>query len=126
MRRSRHLAISVTRRGLGGDEGYELIKGFMCWQGFEMYGSFWNDQPPFHTGLLHALFTSFGPSVFAAWLLSVAFAALLLVSLGEIIRRQFGLLAGLMALVLLIGSPYAANAPSHSGRTGDRDGGAGA
>src|ERR1044071_2269681 len=57
----------------GGDEGYELYKGFLFEKGFALYSEIWNDQPPLHTWLLAALFHITGPSLLAARLAALGF-----------------------------------------------------
>jgi 4-amino-4-deoxy-L-arabinose transferase-like glycosyltransferase len=86
----------------GESEGYELIKGYLCSLGYELYGSIWNDQPPFHTGLLCLLFKWFGPSLLAARLLAVGFAALLIGIVYELARRSAGHWGGITAAVVLL------------------------
>ncbi len=51
-----------TALEFGGDEGYELMKGFLVSLGHPLYREVWNDQPPLHTELLTLLFRLFGPS----------------------------------------------------------------
>src|SRR6266571_2327669 len=60
-----------------GDEGYELMKGYLCSLGHVLYEEIWNDQPPLLTGLLCLLFKFFGPLLIVARVLAVGFAALL-------------------------------------------------
>lgn len=90
----------------GADEGYELMKGALVSRGFDLYNPIWNDQPPLHTQLLGAIFRLFGPSVFAARLLTVAFAALLVWSFYEVVRRSGGQLAAIGGTSVLVAWPY--------------------
>jgi 4-amino-4-deoxy-L-arabinose transferase-like glycosyltransferase len=85
----------------GENEGYELMKAYLCSLGYSLYGNFWNDQPPLHTGLLYLLFKVFGPSLLAARLLALAFAGLLVGGLYEVTRRDAGHLGALTALLIL-------------------------
>ena len=104
------LIISVAPLGtaleFGADESYELMKGFLLSRGFPLYDQIWSDQPPLHTALLAFLFRLFGPSALAARLLSVAFAALALWSLYELIRSRSGIIAAWIGTVLLALSPH--------------------
>lgn len=95
-----------TALEFGTDEGYELMKGFLLSCGFALYEEIWSDQPPLHTALLAFLFRLFGPSVLAARLLSVAFAALALWSFYELIRSRSGIIAAWIGAVLLALSPH--------------------
>jgi len=86
----------------GESEGYELMKGFLCSLGHDLYGPFWNDQPPLHTALLCLLFKIFGPSLLVARLLALGFGALLVGSLYELARICAGHLAGITTTLILI------------------------
>jgi hypothetical protein len=100
-------ALPLRRAALiGPDEGFELLKGFMVSHGFHLYTSVWNDQPPVHTLLLAGVFQLFGPSAFAARLLTVAFALLLLFSLVFLIRRYESPLTALLCVLLLFCAPW--------------------
>ena len=90
----------------GGDEGYELMKGFLCSRGFSLYQQIWNDQPPLHTALLAGLFKLFGPSAYAGRLLTVALASLLVWALYQSVSRQAGQIAALVSALLLLSSPH--------------------
>lgn len=103
------LCCTVPLRGaleLGGDEGLELMKGLLCSRGYALYGQIWNDQPPFHTGLLAILFNVFGPSVLGPRLMAVGFAGLLVATFYELVRRQSGHFAALAGLLLLTAWPH--------------------
>ncbi len=89
----------------GGDEHYELIKGFLCSLGFDLYTEIWNDQPPFHTGVLSLLFQLFGPSVLVARLLTVGLVAVLIATFFRIIRERTGTIAGWIAVIGLLAAP---------------------
>ncbi|MCD6338646.1 MAG: glycosyltransferase family 39 protein [Verrucomicrobia bacterium] len=91
---------------IGGDEGYELMKGLLCSQGYQLYAPVWNDQPPLHTALLSALFRAFGPSAFAGRLLTLGFASVLLAALLASVGTREGTMAALIAGGFLLGMPF--------------------
>ncbi len=93
-----------TALEFGGDEGYELMKGFLVSLGHPLYREVWNDQPPLHTELLALLFRIFGPSAYVARLLSVGFAMALVAALYRMVTDHSGRVAGLIALALLVSS----------------------
>lgn len=94
----------ATALQFGGDEGYELMKALLVSRGFRLYGPFWDDQPPLHTEITAMVFRVFGPSAYAARLLTVGFAMLLIACLYGAVRRRSGRAAGLVAVALLISS----------------------
>ena len=89
----------------GRDEGYELLKGFMCSNGFSLYTDIWNDQPPLHTMLLSGLFKAVGPTLPAARTLAIAFGSLLLYSLLSVVWVRSGRGSALVAGAVLVISP---------------------
>ncbi len=89
----------------GSDEGFELMKAFLVSQGHPLYTEIWNDQPPFHTEIVAALFRLFGPSAGAARLLSVVFAVVYLSSIYGLAASRSGRVAGLLAVLLAGASP---------------------
>ena len=91
-----------TALEFGGDEGYELMKGFLVSLGHPLYREVWNDQPPLHTELLALLFRLFGPSAYVGRLLSVGFATLLVTALYRLVSERSGRVAGLVAVGLLV------------------------
>jgi len=95
-----------TALEFGGDEGYELIKGFLVGLGHPLYREVWNDQPPLHTELMGLLFRLFGPSAYVGRLLSVGFAMLLVGSLYKIVSNQSCRVGGLLAVALLMSSSF--------------------
>ncbi|MDA1278066.1 MAG: glycosyltransferase family 39 protein, partial [Verrucomicrobia bacterium] len=95
----------ATAFQFGGDEGYELMKGFLSSQGYPLYQSIWNDQPPLHTAILAALFRWFGPSAFVGRLLAVGFATLLVAVFYQLVRERLGRTAALLAVLVLVSSP---------------------
>lgn len=90
---------------IGGDEGFELAKAFLCHRGFHLYSEIWSDQPPLFTQTLAALFAATGPSVLWARLLTVVFSAGLLSAVFDLVRRKSGLLAASSAVALLVSAP---------------------
>lgn len=89
----------------GGDEGYELMKGFLSSEGYPLYQSIWNDQPPLHTAILSALFGWFGPSALVARMLTVGFATVLVAVFFRMVRQRSGWAAALLAVLVLVSSP---------------------
>lgn len=90
---------------LGPDEGYELLKGFLCSHGFSLYGTLWNDQPPLHTILLATVFKVFGPNIFAARLLAVGFGTVFLVAFYSLVAPHLGRRTALSAVLFLVAAP---------------------
>lgn len=91
---------------LGLNESFELMKGFLLSRGFALYDQIWSDQPPLHTALLAWLFKLFGPSPFAARLLSVSLSAFALWSFWAVICSRSGLFAAWVSIVLLVTAPH--------------------
>lgn len=87
------------------DEACELLKGFMCSNGFSLYSDMWNDQPPLHTILLSTLFKLFGPALLIARLLAVGFGGLLLFSFCSLVSSSSGRGAVIAAALFLLVSP---------------------
>jgi hypothetical protein len=90
---------------IGGDEGFELIKAFLCHRGYTLYEDVWNDQPPAHTLLLAGLFSVTGPSLLAARLLAAGFGALLVWIFAHWIRGQTGFVAAAAGVGILMAAP---------------------
>lgn len=90
---------------IGGDEGFELIKAFLCHRGYALYDDGWNDQPPAHTLLLAGLFSVTGPSLLAARLLAAGFGALLVWIFAHWIRGQIGSVAAVAGVGILMAAP---------------------
>ncbi len=89
----------------GGDENFEILKGFLYSRGFRLYTEIWNDQPPLFTVLLGALFKLTGPSVFAGRLMVLAFATILFVSFYSLVLRTSGRTGAIVAAICLLVSP---------------------
>jgi len=83
------------------DEGLELIKASLYSEGFTLYTQIWNDQPPLLTVLLSSWFALFGKSIFAARLLILTFATLLIGSFFQTLRITLGKLPAIVGTLLL-------------------------
>ena len=94
-----------TALEIGGDEGYELMKGFLCSKGFAMYKDIWCDQPPLYPNLLGYAFQMFGPSILVARLVAVAFGMVMLAAFYQLVRQSTGAWAALLAGFFLLASP---------------------
>ncbi len=94
-----------TALEFGGDEAYELMKGFLCSKGFSLYTDIWNDQPPVHTMLLSGAFKLFGPSLLAARLIAASFGLLLFGTFYQLVRLRSGIWAAILAVFFLVASP---------------------
>lgn len=90
----------------GGDEGYELIKGVLVSDGWQLYNPVWNDQPPFHTLFLGRVFQLFGKTALVARLVTVTSATLLLLGFYHIVRWRSDRASSALAVCLLVSSPY--------------------
>ena len=90
---------------IGPDEGFELAKATLCLHGYKLYSQVWNDQPPLHTFLITEALQHISPSVLVPRLITLCFAALLLVSIFEIARRVNGLVVAALTVGLLIAAP---------------------
>jgi len=94
-----------TALEFGRDEGYEVIKPFLCTKGFVLYKDIWNDQPPIFTVLLTWAFKAWGPTIRVARLVAAGFGLLLFVTFFQLVRQRSGLWASLLAAFLLLASP---------------------
>jgi hypothetical protein len=90
---------------LGGDEGFELAKAFLCHRGFHLYSEIWSDQPPLFTQALAALFAKTGPSVLWARLFTLLFSAGLLLGVFDLVHRKSGAVAASCAVIVLVSAP---------------------
>jgi hypothetical protein len=88
------------------DEGINLGKASLVALGYGPYGEMWNDQGPVFTYLLTALHRISPFNVYAARLLIIAFASLLLASLHVKIRRGNGPVAATIVVMLLASTTY--------------------
>lgn len=89
----------------GGDEGCELVKADLVLHGLTPMKDFWSDQPPLHTYTIAFLFQVFGRDVIYPRMLSVLFAALLLLSLFTLARQRSNPLTGLIAAGIVVIAP---------------------
>ena len=94
-----------TALQIGGDEGYELMKGFLCSKGYVMYKDIWCDQPPLYPNLLGCAFRVFGPSLLVARLLAADFGMLLLVVFCQLVRQCASTWTAVVAVFFLLASP---------------------
>jgi hypothetical protein len=89
----------------GGDEGFELMKGFLCSKGYALYKDIWSDQPPAFTMLLSAAFKTWGPSILVARLIAAAFGTVLFAAFYRLVSQRSGLWAGFLGTFFLLASP---------------------
>jgi hypothetical protein len=90
---------------LGGDEGFELNKGFLHSKGFALYSQIWSDQPPLYTLLLSLAFRTFSPSILIARLTAAGFGLVLFLTFLSLVRRRSGVVGAWCAVFLLVCSP---------------------
>jgi hypothetical protein len=92
---------------LGSDEGFELMKAYLCTKDFRLYTDIWCDQPPIHTALLVTGFRLFGsPSVYVARVTTILCTGLLLLSYYSLIRAlNFSMLISMLAIFFFLLSP---------------------
>lgn len=83
------------------DEGQELIKAVLYSQGFELYTEIWSDQAPLLTIFLHNWFQIFGESVFAARILILSLATVLVWSFCQTLRICLGNLPAIIGTAML-------------------------
>lgn len=84
------------------DEGINLMKAFLYWQGFSLYSDIWSDQPPLLTFIIANWFKLVGSSVFATRLLILLFAALLVWTFQKVLQRFLGAIPSWIGTVFLI------------------------
>jgi hypothetical protein len=94
-----------TALEVGGDEGYELAKGFLCAKGFPLYSQIWSDQPPGLSLILGAILHMFPGSILAVRIIAVGFAIVLFTAFFEIIRHISGIWTASIAIFLLMSAP---------------------
>jgi 4-amino-4-deoxy-L-arabinose transferase-like glycosyltransferase len=90
---------------IGADEGFDLAKATLCLHGHRLYSEVWNDQPPLHTWLVTQVLKHVTPGIAGPRLVTVAFAAILVVGVFVIVCRASGLLTGALTGALVIASP---------------------
>jgi len=84
------------------DEGYNLIKAFLLDKGYVLYEQIWSDQPPLLTYLLRFVFNITNWDVNTGRILISCFASLLIFSVFDFVRRSYGCLAAICAVIFLI------------------------
>jgi 4-amino-4-deoxy-L-arabinose transferase-like glycosyltransferase len=84
------------------DEGINLMKAFLYWQGFSLYDDIWSDQPPILTFIIANWFKLVGPSVFATRLLILLFASLLVWVFQKVLQRFLGATPAWIGTLFLI------------------------
>jgi hypothetical protein len=89
----------------GGDEGYQLITGYLVSKDSALYTSIWYDQPPLFIIILESVFRIFGPSIFAARVIAGSFGMLMFASFYEVVRTRLSQSTALLATFFLIASP---------------------
>ena len=89
----------------GGDEGYELMKGFLVSKGFKLYQAIWSDQPPVFSVLLGCAFKLWGPSMLTARLIAAGFGLLLFGTFFQLVYLRIGRRAAFLATFFLLASP---------------------
>ena len=89
----------------GGDEGYELMKGFLVSKGFKLYQAIWSDQPPVFSALLGWAFKLWGPSMLTARLIAAGFGLLMSGAFFQLVRERIGSRAAFLAVFFLLASP---------------------
>jgi 4-amino-4-deoxy-L-arabinose transferase-like glycosyltransferase len=94
-----------TAMQFGGDEGYELITGFLMSKGYVLYQQIWNDQPPLLVLMLKWVFQAWGSSILAARLMAAGFGLLLFGTFFELTNSRIGRPAALLATFFLLSSP---------------------
>jgi hypothetical protein len=87
------------------DEGIQLIKAFLYARGHALQTEIFSDQPPLFTLVLAGLFRLLGPKVLVARLAVLAFSCLLLTTSLSFVKRSHGILASVLAFVLLTTLP---------------------
>jgi 4-amino-4-deoxy-L-arabinose transferase-like glycosyltransferase len=94
-----------TALQFGGDEGYQLITGFLMSKGYALYKQIWDDQPPVFVLLLDWAFKNWGPSILAARLMAAGFGLVLFGGLYQLASQRIGRRAAFLAPFFLLSSP---------------------
>lgn len=94
-----------TALQFGGDEGYELMKGFLVSKGFKLYQQIWCDQTPLFPMLLSWGFRIWGPTFLVARLIAAGFGLLLFGTFFQLVKQTAGRVAAFFATFLFIASP---------------------
>lgn len=94
-----------TAYEFGGDEGYELYKGYLMSNGYHLYSDIWNDQPPLHTWLLSWLFSVLGRSAGVGRCVSVISCGFICYAVAIIGFRMAGWKAAVSSVIILLAWP---------------------
>ena len=94
-----------TALEFGEDEGFELMKGFLCSQGFPLYTAIGNDQPPLFPKLLSAVFCKWGPTILVARLVAAGFGLVLFGAFYNAVSRRSGQWPAILATFFLAAAP---------------------
>lgn len=94
-----------TALEFGGDEGYELMKGFLVSKGFKLYQPIWSDQPPIFSLLLGCAFKTWEPTILIARLVAAGFGLILFVVFFQLVDCRIGRWPAILATFFLIASP---------------------
>jgi 4-amino-4-deoxy-L-arabinose transferase-like glycosyltransferase len=89
----------------GADEGFDLAKATLCLHGHGLYSEVWNDQPPLYTWLVTQVLKHVSAGILGPRLVTVAFAAILVMGVFVIVYRASGPLTGALTGALIIASP---------------------
>lgn len=90
---------------IGGDEGFELMKGCLWSKGFTLYRQIWSEQPPLLTAILGVLFRFLGPSAADARFLDLVFSCILLAGYLVILEDYEGRFTAMTAALFLSATP---------------------
>ncbi len=88
------------------DEGINAIKALLLDHGYALYTDIWEDQPPLGNHVLQRWFAAFGATVDSGRILMLLFAAAAIFALYDILRRESGHTAAVVACLLLASSAY--------------------
>lgn len=94
-----------TALEFGEDEGFELMKGFLCSKGYSLYKEIWSDHPPLYTLLLKWAFQAAGPSILVARLIAAGFGLLLFLVFFRLVSCRSNQSSAAFATFFLIASP---------------------
>lgn len=94
-----------TALEFGRDEGFEVIKPFLCLNGFALYKDIWSDQPPILTVILTWAFRTWGPTILVARLVAASYGLVLFLAFFQLARQRSGIWVALLATFLLVAAP---------------------
>ena len=87
---------------LNKDEGFNWTKARLVADGYPLYTEIWSDQPPGFTWLLAGWGWLVGWGLPEARLFMLIWTGLLIFSLGDILRRECGLLSAALGVIALV------------------------